>query len=124
MAWLKKLLNHERYTTIGLLLSIVLVIWLTACQSKVRSIIYPERKLTRDQMQAELDTYLAQYDYSIQRLDQQDAIKKLLLQNALLVSQGGVFNPYALIPSIAGLLGVGLTVDRVRSVTKKKKDPD
>jgi len=124
MSWLKKLLNHERYTAVGLLLSCFLVLWIVSCESKVRSIRYPERKYTRDQIQAELDTFLAQYDYSVQRLDQQDAIKQLLLKNALLVSQGGVFNPYALIPSIAALLGVGATVDRVRSVKKKKNSPD
>jgi len=72
-------------------------------------------------MQAELDGYLIQYDRSVQRLDQQDAIKKLLLENAMLVSQGGVFNPYAIIPSVAALLGVGATVDRVRAVKTKKK---
>lgn len=122
MTWLKNFLNHERYTAIGLLLSVCLIIWITACESKVRSIRYPDHKLTRDQIQAELDSYLAQYDYSIQRLDQQDKIKNLLLENALLVSQGGVFNPYALIPSIAALLGVGATVDRVRAVKKKKNN--
>lgn len=122
MTWLKNFLNHERYTVIGLILSCLLIVWIVACESKVRSIRFPERRYTRQQLMTELDTYLAEYDYSIMRLDQQDSIKELLLKNAILVSQGGVFNPYALIPSVAALLGVGATVDRVRSVKKKKAD--
>lgn len=123
MTWLKNFFNHERFTSIGLLLTCLLIVWIIACESKVRSIRYPDRKYTRAQMQTELDTYLAEYDYSIMRLDQQDAIKKILLDNMVLVSQGGVFNPYGLIPLALAVVGTGATVDRVRSVKKKKTEP-
>lgn len=120
--WLLKLLNHERYTAIGIGVSALLIIWIGACESRVRSINHPNLKYTRQQLQVEVDNYVAQAQYKFHQLDQQDAIKKLLLQNAMLVSQGGTFNPYAIIPSIAAILGIGATVDRVRSVKSKKKN--
>lgn len=122
MKWFKNFLNHERYTVVGLVVSVLLICWMTSCESKVRSIKFPMKKLTRQQMQTEVDSFMAEAEYRFQQLNQQDAIKKLLLQNAMLVSQGGTFNPYAIIPSVAALLGIGCTVDRVRSVKSKKKN--
>lgn len=122
MTWIKNFLNHERYTMVGLIVSLILILWMTSCESTVRSIRFPMRKLTRQQMQTEVDSFMAEAEYRFQQLNQQDAIKKLLLQNAMLVSQGGTFNPYAIIPSVAALLGIGATVDRVRTVKRKKKN--
>lgn len=121
MAWLKNFLNHERYTAIGLILSGLLIVWISACESKVQSIRFPERRYSRMQLQAELDSILAEYDFKTLRLDQKDQIKKIVFDNLVLVSRGGTFNPLALIPLGIGILGAGATVDRVRAVKKNKK---
>jgi len=124
MTFLKRFFNHERYTTICTILALCLIIWIVSCDSKVSSIRNPAIKVNREQMQLELDNTLIMYESRFLKLDRIDKLKQLLIDNAAIVSQGGQFNPIGLLTSIAALLGIGATVDRVRSVKKKKLPPD
>lgn len=74
----------------------------------------PSQKVTRGELQAEIDYYLARAEVRFKNLDQQDQLKKLLLDNALIISQGGTLNPYGLVASIVTILGAGAAVDNVR----------
>jgi len=118
---LKQLFNHERYQAIGVIVCIALAIWLVSCESQVRSIIDPTKKVNRNELQAEADYTLSLIADRMEDLSRQDELKKLLLQNALLFSEAGTINPYGLIVGIAGILGIGATVDNVRKRQTIKK---
>lgn len=107
-------LNHERYESIAVVICAGLLIWFFGCPSKVPSIKHPETQVTREVFKMEIDDILNMAEYRYTQLDQQDRIKDALLTNALLVASGGTLNPIAVITTIAGLLGIGATIDNVR----------
>lgn len=111
---LSTLFNHERYQAIAFTITIGLTIWLISCDSKVRSITNPAVKVTRAELQNELDYYLSQVNTRIDDLDRQDEVKKALFDASLLMAQGGAINPIAIITTMAAIGGIGATVDNVR----------
>lgn len=111
---LKDLFNHERYESIAIIIAAGLLIWFYGCDSKVPSIINPEIQVNRTELQMEIDQLLSLAEYRYTQLDQQDLLKEALLTHAMLVAQGGTLNPIAVITAIAGILGIGATVDNVR----------
>jgi len=114
---LKKLLdflNHERYQVFAIAICVGLLIWFIGCESKVRSITDPSQMVTRNELVAEIDFYLANAEIRFADLDKQDELKQTLLDAALLYGQTGTINPLGLMATLAGVLGIGATVDNVR----------
>lgn len=111
---LKTLFNHERYESIAIIIAAGMLIWFYGCESKVPGIKDPEKQVTRTELQMEIDQLLDMAEYRYTQLDQQDQIKEALLTHAMLVAQGGTINPIAVVTAIAGVLGIGATVDNVR----------
>jgi len=107
-------LNHERYQVIAITVCIGLLIWFIGCESKVRSLSDPSVRITRDELASEIDFYLANAEIRFKDLDRQDELKQTILDAALLYGQTGTINPMGLIATLAGVLGVGATVDNVR----------
>lgn len=118
---LDTLFNHERYQTIAIILISALLIWTYGCPSQVESLFVPGKHVTRSGLQIEMDTLLATAAARVQDLDQQDAIKRILYQQALLTAAGSQVNILGLVTSIAAVLGIGATVDNVRK-RKELKD--
>lgn len=115
---MKKLLltlfNHERYQSIATIVALGLLIWFFGCESKVESVITPNKKVTRGELRIELDGIVDLIGLRATDLDKQDELKQLLLKNALLIAQGGTVNPVGVITTVAAVLGVGAAVDNVR----------
>jgi len=116
-----KFLNHERYESIAVIIACLLLIWFWGCESKVQSISNPNALVTRDELNAEVDFYLANAEIRYKNLDRQDEFKKTLLEAALLYGQTGTINPFGLITTLAGILGVGATIDNVRKRKEIKR---
>lgn len=128
---IKTFLNHERYQTIAIVLVVGLLIWFIGCQSKVKSIVDPARNVTRPQLHAEVEYFLATAETKFADLDKQDEFKQLLLNNAIVFSQTGTINPYAILVTFAGIWGAGATADNIRkrkalknALTDKTTEPD
>lgn len=116
MNWtkIKDLFNHERYQVIAVLATAAFLFWFFGCESKVQSLANPQVLITRASLEAEVDFYLAQAEIRFKDLDKQDEFKRLLVEKTLLVAEGGAVNPYGIIATILGILGIGATVDNVR----------
>lgn len=100
--WIKE---HKR-TIIMYAVTIGVLIFLYACESKVRSLDGSKRLVTRPELQAELNAYLDKFDIRFASLDRQDKIRALILNNALIVVQGQPFNPAGLITAILSVYGI------------------
>lgn len=111
---LKKLLNHERYQVVGVCVIIIFFVWFFGCESKVRSLTNPQVLVTRPELNAEVDFYLAQAEIRFNDLDKQDEFKRFLVEKTLIVTEGGSVNPYGIMATVLGIVGVGATVDNVR----------
>lgn len=114
LAKLKELFNHERYQSIAILVIAAFFLWFYGCESKVRSLANPQLQVTRTSLEAEVDFYLAQAEIRFRDLDRMDEFKRVLVEKTLLIAEGGTVNPYGIIATIIGILGIGATVDNVR----------
>lgn len=117
---MKTILNHERYKVIGAVLCIGLVFWFYGCESKVDSVLHDGLKINRSSLQIEIESLIATAEARVADLDRQDAFKSALFEQAVLLAQGGTINPVGLGLTLAGILGIGATVDDVRTRKRVK----
>ena len=115
------LFNHERYQSISVIICIVLLVVCYGCQSKIDSLVYPGKLITRAELDIELDTLIATAELRYSRLDQQDQLKEALYQIGSLTAQTGSFNPQGLVTTLFSVLGVGALTDNVRKRLEIKK---
>jgi len=108
------LFNHERYQTISIVVVTGLLVWLYGCQPKTVSLITPTKKVTKLQLQAELDFLLARAEQGFATISQQEQLRNFVFQQALITAQTGTINPIALLTSAGAILGLGGVVDNVR----------
>ncbi|MBA7607827.1 hypothetical protein ES703_14996 [subsurface metagenome] len=117
-------IRHNRGLVICISLSILLMIWLYGCHSQVKSIVNPRLSVTRPELDAEVANFLNVAELRYADLDRQDAFKRILFENAITYAQGGTVNPFAVLITLGGILGIGLAVDNrgkdVRIKTLKK----
>jgi len=115
---MKKLLlalfNHERYQTISIIFSLLLlVVWL-GCDPKASSIRNPAIKLNRTQLQAELDGIIAQVQNSVTDMNKQEELLNYLFQQSVIIGQTGAVNPIGILVGLGGILGIGAGIDNAR----------
>jgi len=116
-----KFLNDNHWYVIAVLLCSALVLWIYGCDSTVPSIIDPTKQVNRWELEAEADYLIGQLNAKLVTLDRQDEVKRLLLDQAVMFSQTGTFNPLGLVNLLAtvGAVSFGLDRNRRYSVIKK-----
>lgn len=113
-----KLLNENHWYMIGAIAICGLLFWIYGCQSEVYSLIDPEQKVNRAGLQIEVDYLLGRARVKLEDLDQQDEIKRLLLEQAAIFATTGTFNPMGLLNTVITIGAVAFGLDR----NKKLKD--
>lgn len=111
---LDTLFNHERYQTISLLIATGLLLWFLGCEPKCKSLIDPTQRITRGELDIEIEILISKANLEYASLEQQEKLRDFLLQQALTSASTGTVNPIALMTSVAALLGLGATADNVR----------
>ena len=120
MSGILKALNGERFTVICICVALFIIAWFGGCQPKVSSMIDPQRKVTRAVLLSEIDMIIAQAQDKLQTLDQKEALKKLINQQAILIGSTGQINWLGLLTSAAGIVGAGALVDNVKKGNRIK----
>jgi hypothetical protein len=115
--------NHRNLTA-GAILSAAFCIYATSCESTCRSISDPARKLTRTELQTEIDIYLAAANGRIKELDHKDSVKVALFEQ---LNQANLLTsptPGGIISMVATIAGVGAILDqrRNKNYANGKKD--
>jgi len=111
---LSELFNHERYMSISVLLVIACLFWFYGCQPKVVSLQDPTRKVCREELQAEVDYFIANAEFRFKELDRQQAAIQSLTDQLAVMSETGTINPLGILGVIGILSGTGATIDNVR----------
>lgn len=122
MRKLLEMFRHNQGLAIAIVIVIVIGSWTYGCNSKVSSILAPNTKVTRVelnievQMEAkrlenELDNLMALAEARNQDLDRQDAFKAKLVEFGMVIAEGGTVNPAGVAMGLLGVLGVGAVVD-------------
>lgn len=124
--------TNNLFISVGIVISLCLLIWFYGCESKVRSLEDPRVLVTRceleieleshlSQVETQLDLYIQKADIKFRRLDSLDQIKKTLLNFLALYAETGVINPAGIVSAIIGILGTGAIVDNIRVRKNNKK---
>ena len=109
-AWLK----DNPFFDIAIIAVVVVIGFFGGCQVTVQSLLDPTLKVSRAQLEIELQTILATAEMRFRQIDQQEQFRQELLNHALVIGQAGTVNLYGLIPIALSLLGAGAVADNVR----------
>lgn len=96
-----------------------IMFWGYSCQPKVDSLVHPGVKITRPELQIELDTIIATAEYRLASLDKQEAFQDIIFKNAMLMAQAGTINPLGIITLAAGLYGIARGTQDLKNKVKK-----
>ncbi|KKN45296.1 hypothetical protein LCGC14_0684490 [marine sediment metagenome] len=113
---IKEMLRHNQFLTTAAVIVVVLGVWLMGCESQVKSPFNPDRDVTRQQLQNEVDKYIVDIELAFVDLDRQDLFKQKLFEIGVVAAQGGTINPVGAGITLLGILGVGAVADN------RKKD--
>lgn len=117
---IKTWIRHNYGITGGLIICVMLLIY-SGCAVKTESPFSGE-KVTKAELEAEVQAYVVKVQQAYDDLEQQEAIRKALLEAGLAYAQSGGVDFVGLGFTLAGICGIGLGVDNVRkdSVIKSK----
>ena len=108
---IKAEMRHNQFLVAAIFLAGVLVFWVYGCESKTMSVLVPEKKVTRLELQTEVDTFKLQVKAAVADLDQQDTFKQELVTVGVAIAEAGGINPAGVGVGVM-LLGVlGLAAD-------------
>lgn len=107
---------------IAILVLTAILFWGWGCPSRVGSLITPGKKITRPELQIELDSIISTAEFRMAELDKQDRFRDLIFNNALLMIEGGTLNPVGIITMLAGIYGVTRGGSDIVKKVKKKKE--
>ena len=93
----------------------VICLWVMACPPTTESLINGRPDVTREELQLELETITNTAKFRMAHLDQQDQLRDIILQNAVLIIENGSVNPLGIITGLLALYGAG------SALTKGKK---
>lgn len=105
-------LNDYHWYIIAAALIAVIMIYLYGCESTTTSLITPEKKINRGELQVELEYLTGIARTRAADLDQQDEIKQALLDSLVVVSQGGQLNAMGLVNLVATITAIGWGLER------------
>ncbi len=121
IAFLKK----HRNSIMIVLVTVGFLFYAYGCESKVESLNHDKKLVTRSELQLELEQLIGMAEIKFVDLDRQDALRTLILQNAIVLVQGQPFNPLGILTGIAALYGAGQmsnsVVKTVKNTVKKKR---
>ncbi len=109
--------RHNSGICIGFFLAPFILIYAYSCQSVVFSGVNPSRKINRQQLVIEVDTFLAQAELKFSDLDRQDMVKDSIFNSVLDLANGIPTNPMGVMLMIGNALGLGAVIDNVRKRT-------
>lgn len=122
---MKKLLsilfNHERYQSISVILVAIMLIFMSSCSPKCRSILNPEIQITRIELDGEIALLQSRINSELDNLEQQEAVRSLLINLAQSYAVTGGFNPLSALTGAIALLGTGAVIDNTRKRKEIKK---
>ncbi len=88
------------------LVTVGVLIFVYACEPKAPSLIDKSIKITRSELQFELEQLMSLAEIRMASFDRQEKLRGMILQNALVLTQGQPFNPIGILTGIASIYGI------------------
>lgn len=117
-----KFCNDNHWYIIALFLFALLFFWSFGCESQVCSLLNPDQKVNRLELENEVHYLVGKANALKVDLDKQDAIKQQLLDAANIIGQGGNINPSGLLNLIASIGGISFGLTQRQKLNAYKKN--
>ena len=120
---IKTEIRHNQFLVSAIFLAGVLVFWVYGCDSKTMSVMTPERKVTRLELQTEVDTFNLRVKAAVADLDKQDTFKQELVTVGVAIAEAGGVAPAGVGVGVMllGLLGVAADNRKKNSIIETLK---
>lgn len=109
-----KFINDNHHYIIAAIILLVACFWTYGCHSQVNSILNPNQRITRAELEIEVDYFLAHAELKFMDLDKQDQIKQALLDLGSTFATTGTLNP-------TGLLNTAISVAAIAFGLNQRK---
>lgn len=106
--------------TVALMLLTGFLFWGFACPARTPSLLVEGKKVTRPELQIELDSIIQTAEYRMADLDRQEQIRDFVFKNALIMIETGTVNPIGIITLLAGLYGIAHGAKHLKDRIEKK----
>lgn len=116
--WIK---NHKA-TLMGVLVSAGFLFYSFACTPTAESLLDKHRRVNRQELQFELNQLIGMAEIRMLDIEQQEKLRAIVLQNALILVQGQPLNPLGLLTGLASIYGVAQASSNVTRVVKTARD--
>lgn len=104
---------------LSLSLAVLFIAYALGCEPRARSPLDPTQKLTRAELQVQMEYLIQQFDLRIHDIEKQEQLRNFILQNALAIGQAGTVNPLSILTTIAAFYGVGSAANAGRKAIAK-----
>lgn len=125
MQKLKAFADKNLTAIITLALATPLILYAYGCESHCRSLLNRGETVTRLGLQAEVQYFIAQAEERFAALNKEDAFKKALFDQFMVVTTTGTVNAQGILTALVGALGIGAIASNVKLRVKlngTKKD--
>lgn len=116
-----KFANDNHWYLIAGAIFTAAMFWTFGCESTCPSLLNDVKKVTRSELQNELNYVIGQAKCNVEDLDRQDAVKQSLLDAANLMSNTGSINPSGLINLAASIGGISFGLSQRQKLAKVTK---
>jgi len=115
-------IRHNQTLIISFIVCGVLLYWGFACVPETRSPRDYSKKVTRAELDIEVQIYAKEVSLAYADLDKQEAVRNAILNAGLAYAKGEGFSIVGLMTTLMGILGVGAAIDNRRkdAVIKSK----
>lgn len=107
-------IKHNHMLIAGIVCSLIITLVIIGCEPKTQSLINKNHKVTRAELNIELETLLATAQLRSKDLDRQEQLRDLIFQSALQVTQGGQLSIPGLLLALGNVIGIGAIIDNRR----------
>jgi len=114
-------LNDKYPYLLAILLCLGVILYAFGCDPKTKSLIDPLQRVSRFELQLEIDSLIAQSEIRFAELEQQEKLKAFLFQRSIEAASTGIVNPMSLITSLLTLLSGAAVTDNIRLRRTRKK---
>ena len=112
MKKLLKFINENHHYIIAAAVIIVCSLWTYGCESMTNSILNPNQRINRAELQIEVDYFLAHAQLKVLDLNKQDEIKQRILDLGSIFATTGTINPTGLLNTAIAVAGISFGLNQ------------
>ncbi len=107
---IKTWVSHNSGLVASIVVCLLLIFW-AGCQVTTENPFNPEEKVTKTELEAEVQAYVVKVQSAYDDIEKQELIRKSILEAGWAIAQGGAVDPLGLATTLMGVCGLGAIYD-------------